>query len=138
IYRSLDDYAEQHGGEAFPDNVGFAVPLMASGRESFAPDASWHKGPFPKDPMRFIEGAPTCAVEVRSDNDYGPTAEAELAETHAERGGGETTETGNDRNATETGTSSIVLQNAALSTHPIPSPHSSIPPPQPHQTALLA
>ena len=84
IYRSLDDYAEMHGGEAFPDNVGFAVPLMASGRESFSPDASWHKGPFPKDPMRFIQGAPTCAVEVRSEGDFGPTPEAEMADKRAE------------------------------------------------------
>src|SRR5882724_11950984 len=84
IYRSLDDYAEQHGGEAFPDNVGFSVPLMAAGRESFAPDASWHKGPFPQDPMRFIDGAPTCAVEVRSENDYGPTAELAMAEKRAD------------------------------------------------------
>ena len=30
--------------------------------------------------MRFIEGAPTFAVEVRSENDYGPAAEVALAE----------------------------------------------------------
>src|SRR5258708_12965617 len=54
IYRSLDDYASHSGGEAFPDNVGFAVPLMPSGRESFSPDASWHKAPFPTDPIKFI------------------------------------------------------------------------------------
>ena len=35
IYRSLDDYSQQNGGEAFPDNVGYAVPLLPSGRESF-------------------------------------------------------------------------------------------------------
>jgi Uma2 family endonuclease len=81
IYRSLDDYASQTGvGEAFPDNVGYAVPMLLSGRESFCPDASWHKGPFPTDPMRFIEGAPTFGVEVRSDGDYGPAAETELAD----------------------------------------------------------
>jgi Uma2 family endonuclease len=80
IYRSLDDYATQSGrGEAFPDNVGFAVPRLPSGRESFAPDASYHLGPFPPDPMRFLEGPPTLAVEVRSENDYGPSAEARLA-----------------------------------------------------------
>jgi Uma2 family endonuclease len=85
IYRSLDDYANQTGvGEGFPDNVGYAVPILPSGRESFAPDASWHKGPFPQDPMRFIEGAPTFAVEVRSDNDYGPAAESEMAEKRAD------------------------------------------------------
>jgi Uma2 family endonuclease len=84
LYRSLDDYANQNGGEAFPDNVGFAVPVLPSGRESFSPDASWHRGPFPKDPMRFIEGAPTCAVEVRSEGDYGPAADAEMADKRAD------------------------------------------------------
>jgi hypothetical protein len=84
IYRSLDDYAAQHGGEAFPDNVGYTVPPLPSGRESFSPDASWHKGPFPLDPMKFIGGAPTCAVEVRSENDYGATAESEMAEKRAD------------------------------------------------------
>jgi Uma2 family endonuclease len=84
IYRSLDEYAEQHGGEAFPDNVGYAVPLLPSGRESFSPDASWHKGPFPQDPMHFIEGAPTFGAEVRSDNDYGPAAEAEMADKRSD------------------------------------------------------
>jgi Uma2 family endonuclease len=29
--------------------------------------------------MRFIEGPPTFAVEVRSENDYGPAAELEMA-----------------------------------------------------------
>ena len=29
--------------------------------------------------MRFLEGPPTLAVEVRSENDYTPSAEAELA-----------------------------------------------------------
>ena len=79
IYRSLDDYATQSGrGEAYPDNVGFAVSRLSSGRESFAPDASYHLGPFPHDPMRFVEGPPTLAVEVRSENDYTPSAEAKL------------------------------------------------------------
>ena len=34
--------------------------------------------------MRFIEGAPTFAVEVRSDNDYGAAAEAEMAAKRAD------------------------------------------------------
>jgi Uma2 family endonuclease len=80
IYRSLDDYAEASGrGEAYPDNVGFAVPRLSSGRQSFAPDASFFTGPFPANPMRFLEGPPTLAVEVRSENDYEEAAEAELA-----------------------------------------------------------
>src|SRR5262249_61245658 len=81
IYRSLDDYATQTGrGEAFPDNIGFAIPELPSGRESFSPDASYYTGPLPANPMRFIEGPPMLAVEVRSENDYGPAAEAEMAD----------------------------------------------------------
>ena len=33
----------------------------------------------PANLMRFIEGTPTLAVEVRSENDYGPAAEIEMA-----------------------------------------------------------
>lgn len=80
IFRSLDDYAAATGvGEAYTDNMGFAVRKLPSGRETFAPDASYFSGPFPSDPMRFIEGAPTLAVEVRSESDRGPPAEAEMA-----------------------------------------------------------
>ena len=85
IYRSLDDYAAQSGrGEAYPDNVGFTVPRLSSGRESFAPGASYYLGPFPDDPMRFLEGPPTVAIEVRSENDYTPSAQAELAAKRAD------------------------------------------------------
>src|SRR5262245_37868882 len=65
IFRSLDDHAAATGvGEAYTDNMGFAVPELPSGRESFSPDASSYSGPFPANPMRFIEGPPTFAVEV--------------------------------------------------------------------------
>jgi Uma2 family endonuclease len=75
LYQSLDDYATVNGrGEAFPDNVGFIVPRLASGRQAFAPDASLHLGPFPADRMRFIDGPPVLAVEVRGEGDYGPAA----------------------------------------------------------------
>lgn len=85
IYRSLDDYASQVGkGEASPDNVGYAISILPSGRESFSPDAAYHRGPFPADPMRFIQGAPHFAAEVRSENDYGPFAEAEMADKRAD------------------------------------------------------
>lgn len=33
--------------------------------------------------MKFYEGAPVFAVEVRSENDYGPAAEAAIAEKRA-------------------------------------------------------
>jgi Uma2 family endonuclease len=80
IYRALDDFAVQHGsGVALPDNVGFVVPKLPSGRQSFAPDAAYFVGPPPRDAMDFVEGAPTLAVEVRSKGDYGPAAEQEIA-----------------------------------------------------------
>jgi Uma2 family endonuclease len=85
IFRTLDDYATLRGeGEAYTDNMGFAIPILPSGRESFSPDASYFKGPFLSDPMRFIEGAPTLAVEVRSENDYGPAAEKAMADKRAD------------------------------------------------------
>jgi Uma2 family endonuclease len=71
-------------GEAHGDAVGFAVPEMPSGRESFCPDASYYDGPLPVNRMRFIEGPPTAAVEVRSENDYGPSAEIAIAEKRAD------------------------------------------------------
>jgi Putative restriction endonuclease len=85
IYRSLDDHATSTKvGEAFPDNTGYAIAILPSGRESFSPDASYHRGPFPKDPMRFIAGAPHFAAEVRSEGDYTPSAELEMAEKRAD------------------------------------------------------
>jgi Uma2 family endonuclease len=85
IFRSLDDYAQARGvGEAYTDNMGFAVPMLPSGRESFSPDASYYNGPFPADAMRFIEGPPTFAVEVRSEGAYGDAAEAEMAAKRAD------------------------------------------------------
>jgi Uma2 family endonuclease len=85
IARSLDEHSETTGhGVAFPDNTGFVVPMLASGRETFAPDAAFFDGPPPSNPMRFISGAPTLAVEVRSENDYGPAAELELARKRAD------------------------------------------------------
>jgi Uma2 family endonuclease len=80
IYRSLDDHAEATGrGVAYTDNMGFVVPELASGRQSFSPDASYYLGPLPLDDMEFAPGPPTFAVEVRSKGDYGDTAEAEMA-----------------------------------------------------------
>src|SRR4051812_34589377 len=68
IYRRLDDYAIATGvGEAYTDNMGFTVPELPSGRESFSPDAAYYSGAFGANDMRFIEGPPTFAVEVRSE-----------------------------------------------------------------------
>ena len=85
IFRSLDDHAEATGrGEAYTGNIGFAVPPLSSGRESFSPDASYFVGPFPANVMRFLEGPPTFAVEVRSENDYGDAAEDAMAAKRAD------------------------------------------------------
>ncbi|MBI4751757.1 MAG: Uma2 family endonuclease [Acidobacteria bacterium] len=67
-------------GYAFGDNVGFVVSLP--NRESFSPDAAWYVGNI--ESMRFLEGAPVFAAEVRSENDYGPTAEKLMAEKRAD------------------------------------------------------
>jgi Uma2 family endonuclease len=82
----LDQHAQQTGvGVAFPDGVGYALNApLPSGRESFCPDASYHTGARPRNRMRFLQGAPVFAVEVRSENDYGPAAEAELAAKRAD------------------------------------------------------
>ncbi len=85
ICRSLDDYAQATGrGVALPDNVGFAVPKLASGRESFSPDAAFFIGTLPANEMDFIAGPPTLAVEVRSKGDYGDAAEEEMAAKRAD------------------------------------------------------
>lgn len=85
ISRSLDDFASATGqGEAFTDNVGFAVSGLTSGRQSFSPDAAYHLGPFPADPMRFIEGGPTFAVEVRSEGEGRPRTESDRTAKRAD------------------------------------------------------
>src|SRR5262245_49463037 len=85
IYVSLRAYAKLTArGHAYTDNMGYAVPKLPSGRESFSPDASYYDGPLPSNPMRLIQGPPTFAVEVRSENDYGPAAEVEMADKREE------------------------------------------------------
>jgi hypothetical protein len=81
IAQSLDEHAvKTKVGEAYSDNIGFAIPVLPSGRESFSPDASYFRGPFPQNEMRFLIGAPHFAAEVRSENDYKPSAEISMAE----------------------------------------------------------
>ena len=85
IFRSLDDHATSTGrGYAFTDTLGFAVPELFSGRESFSPDASYYDGPLSENSMKFVDGPPTLAVEVRSENDYGPAAERQMAAKRAD------------------------------------------------------
>ncbi len=85
VYVELRGYARRvKRGKAFTDNLGYIVPELPSGRESFSPDTSYYDGPLPRNLMRFIDGAPTFAVEVRSENDYGPGADAEYAAKRAD------------------------------------------------------
>lgn len=58
-------------GFAIPDNVAFKVNLP--NRKSFSPDSSFFNGK--PSGMKFLEGSPIFAVEVRSENDYGKKAE---------------------------------------------------------------
>jgi len=75
---SLHRHTQRTGiGFAFTSRLGYAVPELPSGRESFSPDASYYNGPLPRNRMRFVEGPPTFAVEVRSENDYTPAADEE-------------------------------------------------------------
>lgn len=90
IYIQLRDYAKRTGrGYALTDNAGFLVDLP--NRQSFSPDAAFYTG----EPtgMRFLEGAPVFAVEVRSaakqvllgcESDYGPAAERQMTEKRAD------------------------------------------------------
>src|SRR5262249_10875662 len=65
-------------------NIGFIIPELSSGRESFSPDASYYDGPLPANPMSFIEGAPNFAAEVRRVDDYTSGAEIDRAEKRAD------------------------------------------------------
>ena len=76
VFFSLRSYERKMGGGyAVPDNVGFIVDLP--NRDSFSPDAAWYTGEL--EGLKFANGAPAFAVEVRSENDYGLAAERELA-----------------------------------------------------------
>ena len=76
IVISLHGHARRTGvGRAYGDNVGFIVNLP--NRRSFSPDAAYYVGPRMRG--KFLEGAPVFAVEVRSEGDYGPAAEREMA-----------------------------------------------------------
>ncbi len=75
VYVSLRSFERQAGGRAYPDNVGFKVSLPH--RKSFSPDAAFYVGK--SSGMKFLEGAPVFAAEIRSENDYGREAEIEMA-----------------------------------------------------------
>ena len=81
IFSSLRAYTKQvKKGRAYADGNGFLVDLPD--RQSFSPDCGYHLGP--PATMKFFQEAPTFAVEVRSEGDYGPTAEREMAAKRAD------------------------------------------------------
>ena len=81
IATSLRSYTRRtKRGRAYGDGTGFHVHLPH--RESFSPDAAYYIGPRTR--MRFPEGAPIFAVEVRSEHDYGPRAEREVKAKRAD------------------------------------------------------
>ena len=76
IFVSLREYSKRtKRGYAISDNAAFHVELP--NRKSFSPDAAFYSGTWPG--MKFFDGAPDFAVEVRGEGDYGPTAEAAIA-----------------------------------------------------------
>src|SRR5215475_5420230 len=81
IFSSLREYSKRHKfGRAVTDNLAFVVDLPH--RKSFCPDAAFYTG---RDTgMKFGEGAPVFAVEVRSEGDYGPRAERAMAKKRAD------------------------------------------------------
>jgi Uma2 family endonuclease len=86
ILVALDPFVTALGiGEVFGDSLGYAIrPALPSGRQSFSPDVSYFVGPLPKNMMKFIDGPPRFAVEVRSENDYGPKPDREYEEKRAD------------------------------------------------------
>lgn len=81
IFISLFEYEKRtKRGRAYPDNTGFVVRLP--NRQSFSPDASFYTGRRTR--MKFLEGAPVFAAEVRSEGDYGPAEEVAMAAKRAD------------------------------------------------------
>lgn len=78
---SLRDYERRtRRGWALSDNAAFVVNLPH--RQSFSPDAAFFVGKTTG--MKFLEGAPVFAAEVRSEHDYGPSADEKLARKRAD------------------------------------------------------
>ena len=80
VVMSLRMHEGKTTGRAYPDNAGFLVHLP--NRRSFSPDAAWYVGP--STGMKFLEGPPIFAVEVRSEDDYGRSAERTMAQKRAD------------------------------------------------------
>jgi Uma2 family endonuclease len=80
IFSSLFAYSKHRKiGLAVGDNKAFVVNLP--NRKSFSPDVAFYVGAVT---MKFFEGAPVFAVEIRSEGDYGSRAERRLAQKRAD------------------------------------------------------
>jgi len=80
ILISLRAYAKKlRRGHAVGDNAAFVVNLP--NRKSFSPDVAYYLGAVT---MKFFEGPPVFAVEVRSEGDYGPKAERQMTAKRAD------------------------------------------------------
>ena len=84
IYVSLRQYERSvnnvNSGRAYADNTGFLFNLPQ--RKSFSPDAAFYVGP--RTGGKFLEGTPIFAAEVRSEGDYGESAEQDMATKRAD------------------------------------------------------
>ncbi|MDT5268679.1 MAG: hypothetical protein QOH49_865 [Acidobacteriota bacterium] len=81
VFVSLRGYQRRtKSGYAVSDNAAFKVNLPH--RKTFSPDAAYYVGG--ELTMKFFEGAPIFAVEVRSESDYGPKAEEAMARKRAD------------------------------------------------------
>jgi Uma2 family endonuclease len=80
IFASLREYAREHPeGRARTDGVAYVVDLP--NRKSFNPDVSFS---YTRSGMRFVDGAPLFAAEVRSEHDHGPAADRDYARKRAD------------------------------------------------------
>src|SRR5213083_2428482 len=81
IFVSLREYSRRtKTGYAVNDNAAFRVDLP--NRKSFSPEVAFYVGKWTG--MKFFEGAPVFAVEVRSEGDYGPAAERAIVQKRAD------------------------------------------------------
>jgi Uma2 family endonuclease len=76
IRASLRAYRRKHGGgNDISEGIGFILETPRS--QYFVPDVFWWTGP--RSEVDVLRGTPALAVEVRSQTDYGPTAERAMA-----------------------------------------------------------
>jgi len=75
IAASLAEYCQRtRNGYSVGGNAAFGVNL--TNRKSFSPDAALFVGAWPG--MNFFDGEPSFAVEVREEDESGPSAEAAI------------------------------------------------------------